>query len=244
MSDLEQRLDALAAELAYPVTPDLVPAVLARLERRRHFVWRRPLVVALATLVVVFVGVVAVSAGARSAIRDLFDIGGVTIERVDELPTTPTRTQPFFGERVTLEEAQRVAEFRILRPRGAGLDEPDEVYYRDFPSGGAVTLLHGSLSRPRLALTQWLGQSVAPVVKKVVPGETRVERTLVSGRPAVWLSGAPHEVVSFGRGGQEAYPERLYLAGNVLVWERNGRAFRLEADVGRERAVEIAESVR
>jgi hypothetical protein len=29
----------------------------------------------------------------------------------------------------------------------------------------------------------------------------------------------------------------------VLIWERGPRAFRLEADVSRERAVEIAESL-
>ena len=243
MSDLERRLDALGADVAYPPTPDLLSAVLARVERRPRVVWRRALVVAAATVAVVFAGVVAVSADARSAIRDWLDIGGVTIERVEELPATPTRARPFFGERVTLDDAWRLAAFRVLVPDAEGLREPDEVYYRDFPSGGSVTLLYGSLARPRLALTQWLGQSVAPVEKKVVPGETRVERTLVSGKPAVWLSGAPHEVVIFGRG-REAYPERLFLAGNVLVWEDDGRAFRLEADVDRERAVEIAESVR
>ena len=78
-------------------------------------------------------------------------------------------------------------------------------------------------------------------VKVAGPG-TRVERlTRRTARRPCWLEGAPHLVYTIVRNGE--YPEPLDLAGNVLIWERGPRAFRLEADVSRERAVEIAESV-
>jgi hypothetical protein len=38
--------------------------------------------------------------------------------------------------------------------------------------------------------------------------------------------------------------ESARLARDVLIWERDGVAFRLEGDLGKDEAVELAESVR
>jgi hypothetical protein len=166
----------------------------------------------------------------------------VQIVRVDELPVVERRDiPPFLGERVPLEQARRRVEFAIAWPRDEG--EPDEVYVRDYPPGGAVTLVYGTAARPRLVLTEWRGATTEPVFLKTAAPQTRVEMVQVGVSPGVWLSGAPHTVVSAERDGAE-YEETLWLAGNVLVWERGGRAFRLEADIGKEDALRLAEDTR
>ena len=121
-------------------------------------------------------------------------------------------------------------------------EAPDEVYVRGYPTGGAVTLVYGSSRRPRLLLSQWRGGTYEPVLLKTVGPGTVHEVVTVDGGPGVWLSGAPHNVYSHSSDGNE-FEETLYLAGNVLVWERGARSFRLEADIDKEEALELAESL-
>ena len=123
----------------------------------------------------------------------------------------------------------------------AELGRPDATFFRLYPPDGSVALVYGDPRRPRAVLTQYHGRSVEPVSLKVAGPETRVELVTVGGAEGVWLEGAPHLVYTLAA--NEEYPEPLDLAGNVLIWERGGRAFRLEADVDRERALEIAESL-
>src|SRR4029453_3163786 len=117
MSELELRLDRLGRELDWPETPELGDGVLRRLaEGRRPRGWRRPLVIALAALVVV-VGALLAVPQSRSAILDFFGIGSVTIRSVDEYPELNLeRGRRFYGERMTLAEARRQAAFPILVP--------------------------------------------------------------------------------------------------------------------------------
>jgi hypothetical protein len=166
----------------------------------------------------------------------------VTIVRVDELPVVPAReSQPFLGERVALAAARRRVAFAVAWPRDEG--EPDEVYVRGVPEGGAVTLIYGTVARPRLVLTEWRGRTTEPVLIKTAELGTKVEPVRVDVSPGVWLEGAPHSVVSGDRTGEE-YLDSLWLAGNVLVWERGGRAFRLEADIEKDDALAIARETR
>ena len=139
----------------------------------------------------------------------------------------------------TIRSAEQSSGLRALVPTELG--RPDATYFRLYPPGGSIALVYGDPQRPRAVLTEYRGESVEPVSVKVAGPGTRVERLTVNGQPAVWLEGAPHLVYTIVRNGE--YPEPLDLAGNVLIWERGSRAFRLEADVSRERAVEIAESV-
>jgi hypothetical protein len=238
--DLARRLDELGAELEFPTTPDLVSAVLPRLVRRRR--GRRLLVAALAALALVG-AVLAVSPRARSAVLDGLGVGGVRIVEVDELPVVPVREEPFLGERVSLAEARRRIAFPVLLLPADSAGSPDEVYVRSYPSGGAVTLVYGSARRPRLLLSQWRGGTYEPVLRKTVGPDAEHETLTVGGGPGIWLSGAPHIVFSHRADGEE-FEETLYLVGHVLVWERGARSFRLEADVDKEEALELAASLR
>src|SRR5947208_13203898 len=87
MTELERALVALGGELDFPPAPDLVPAVRARLERRR---FGRPLVFAVALLLIAF-GIAMAVPEARSAILRFLHIGAVTVERVETLPAALER---------------------------------------------------------------------------------------------------------------------------------------------------------
>ena len=104
---LRRWMGLLGGELDYPQTPDLSGRVRQRLaEGRRPRTWRRPLVIALAALLVAVAAVMAVPQ-ARSEILDWFGVGGVTIRYVDELPPVEKQQADLqLGERMSLEEAR------------------------------------------------------------------------------------------------------------------------------------------
>jgi hypothetical protein len=243
VSELERKLDAVGRRIDYPPTPDLARSVGERLQvGRRRRPWLRPALAVAAAVVASVAALLAVSPGARSAVLDLLEVAGVSIERVPELPEVEVRTAPYYGERTTLANARFDASYPVLLPRLGDLERPDRVYTSAYPPGGAVVLLYGTLQQPRLVITQWSGETVEPVFHKVAGPETRVTRVTVDGDRGLWLEGAPHLVYTLS--GDSEYPEPLYLAGNVLVWQRGDRAFRLEADVDRDEAIRIAESMR
>ena len=242
MNDLERRLAALAPEYPFPATPDLAGAAGARLgiSGRR----RRPgrLVLALAAAVAAFAAVLAVSPGARGALADWLDfLPGVRIERVDELPSMPLSSWTgVYGEEVTLAEAERQAPFEILLPESLG--EPDLVYrYRD-PSGGLViTAVYGDHRDARLVLTQWATEDV--LFHKLLGPATQAQLVDVRQARGLWINGNRHVVFYLGGDFQERAAQGA-LAGNVLVWQEGDVGYRLEAGVGRERALELAAELR
>ena len=64
----------------------------------------------------------------------------------------------------------------------------------------------------------------------------------VGGEPGYWLGGAAHGLIYEDPSGNiRESPSRL--AGPTLVWERGDLTLRLEADVSKSRALEIARSI-
>lgn len=210
MPELEHALRQLGRELDWPPTPYLVPAVSARLQRRR----RRPLVLAFAGLAAAL-AVALVVPPARSAILDFFGIGGVEIRRVETLPGLPSeRAAP--GIRVPLAEARNSVDFDVVVPTG---------YRAVYLEGGIVTFVW-----PDRLLMEFRGDE--PFLKKVTEQDSTVEWVDVSGYAGIWIEGRPHGL--FLPGGEAR------LAGNVLIWVRDGVTFRLEGELSRERALAIA----
>ena len=230
MSELELRLAALRDEVAFPPTPDLAARVAASAPTRARRL--RPLAVALAVaLVAAATAVLAFSPGARSAFLELFRLQGATVSRIDRLP----QVEPValdLGERVTRQEAERRLGFRLL-----DLGEPDAIHVRD----GIASLVYGPAERPRLVLSQLRASVWEGFVKKAAASGTRVEEVTVGGEPGLFLSGEEHYVL-FRRGGA-VDESATALAGNVLLWNRGELLLRLEADVGRDEALELAAAV-
>jgi hypothetical protein len=245
MPELELALVELGRSVEFPPAPDLTARVRERIaaERapRRRFAFapkRRTLVVALA-IVAVTVGALMAVPGTRAAILDFFGLRGVTIERVENLPTVPKRVDLNLGAPVTLERARELADFEVVVPEALG--DPDEVYFSDFPSGGMVSFVYGSSEEPRALFTQFEASTGDAFIKKVEAG-TNVDGVTVEGEPGFYLSGEPHVVGFLDRNGQ-FQQESVRLAGNVLLWERRPLTLRLEGDLSRDEALEIARSV-
>ncbi len=229
MSELELRLSSLRDEVVWPETPPL-ELTLARGRGRSSRV--RPLVLGLAILLAVLVGVLAFSPGARSAFREIFGIRGATVERVEDLPELDARRFDF-GQPVSREEAERRVGFELV-----DLGEPDGIYVR----GRAASLVYGPARTPRLVLTQLRGRVWDGFVKKVGSSGTRIDQVTVDGEPGLFVSGDEHFVMYLD-GSDAVTGEQAYLAGTVLLWNRGSLLLRLEGDLTRAEALELADSV-
>jgi hypothetical protein len=241
MSELELTLVELGHEIDYPATPALAPRVRERLAEGRapRFVsgGRRGLVIALAVLAVAIGAVMAVPQ-TRAAILEFFHLRGVTIVRVDELPTVPRQTDLALGEPVDLDDP--LVPWEVVAPDRLG--DADAVYYRPYPAGGGmVSFLYGSESSPRAIFTQFRASVEQAFIKKAL-AETRIEQVTVDGEPGFWLEGAPHFFTYVNDDGA-FQQESIRLAGNVLLWQRGDLTLRLEADVSKDEALKIARSV-
>jgi len=204
MPELQQRLESLGRELAYPDTPDLVRVVAERLQspgaipRRRHLlrVQRRALALALVLLLLLAGAVVAAVPDARNAFLELLGLRGATVERRSEAPPAPTPRSLDLGEPLSLDRARGRVDFRPLVP--SGLPAVRAYVRRDVP-GGELSL--------------------------------------------AWIEGAPH--LFFYRDPQGLPRDHsLRLAANVLLVERGRLLVRLEGGFDREKAVELARSLR
>lgn len=243
MSELERTLVLFGRELDVPEAPDLVPRVVGQLEARpapRAGVSRRRLAVAFALAVLAALLATLAVPPARSALLRVLHLGGERIEFVDELPevTPQSDLELTLGERVTLAEARRRSGFEL-----SGFDEPPDRVY--LGTRGTVWSLYGSPERVRLLLAQSPLERVDEelILKKLAGPGTTVEVVFVDGVPGYFVSGEAHLVLLLDEFGQ-VVEESARLARDVLMWERDGVAFRLEGDLGKDEAVELAESVR
>ena len=177
LNDLERRLQELGGEIAYPATPSFDLGF----DRRRAGAGRlRPLALGFAILLAVLAGVLAFSPGARSAFLEIFHIRGATVERVETLPDVQAQRLDF-GERVSREEAERRAGFRLL-----DLGEPDAIFVRP---DGLASVVYGDPARPRLVLSQARGAVFDGFVKKTGGRGTTIRRG--DGRRRARASSSP-----------------------------------------------------
>ena len=230
MSELELRLSALRDEIAWPETPPLETTF----DRRSARVSRvRPFAIGFAILLAVLAGVLAFSPGARSAFLEIFRLQGATVERVERLPEVEVRAIDF-GEQVSREEAERRLGFELV-----DLGEPDAVFVR---SGRMASLVYGPVEKPRLVLSELRGAVWDGLVKKIGGGGTRIEEVRVDGERGLFITGDEHFVMFFDESGAIG-DEPTFLAGTVLLWNRGLLLLRLEGDLTRAEALELAESV-
>jgi hypothetical protein len=214
MTDLERELRALAAHLDIPAAPPLAGAVRARLSRRGRR--RYALTVALATGVVALAVALAVP-GSRASLLRFFHIRGAAVRLVDKLP--PLTPHGPLGTPTSMGGTR----FRLLLPNGL---LPDRVYAGD---GGYW------LRYPGLLLFEFESNAGAALIKKAALGSAHVEYVDVGGEPGIWI-GARHSV--YLPGGPP------HVSGHALIWQHGLLTLRLEAAVGRDRALAIARSVR
>jgi hypothetical protein len=243
MAELDRELILLGRRLQWPPEPQLAPRVGARLGEgpRRAFPWRRTLVIALAVLAVAVAATFAVPP-ARTAVLRWLGLEHVRVVEVEHLPPTRKLSQADLGRKTTLARAAAAAGFDPLTLR----TRPDAVYVARTDGSARVTLVYGSVEKPRLLVSEFRGIGVTKFVEKLYGSGTKVEGVRVGSAPGLWLSGAPHAVYY-------ASPENFdviqinppLLAGNTLVWERpDDLVVRLEGDLTKAEALKLAKSLR
>jgi hypothetical protein len=233
VTDLERSLRELGGEIAWPATPSF-ELELAPVRPRFVLPRLRPLALGLAVLLAALAGVLALSPGARSAFLEIFRLEGATVELTETLPEVEVQPVIDFGERVSRAEAERRVGFRLL-----DLGEPDAIFVR---GTSIATLVYGPGDKPRLTLTQLRGGVWDGFVKKAGGRGTTVEDVTVEGEPGLFVTGDEHFVMFFDENGQIT-DEQTYLAGTVLLWNRGELLLRLEGDLTRDQALELARSV-
>jgi hypothetical protein len=247
---LERALFDLGRHLAYPDT-DLLPGMADRLAAIHPLAPPRPgprrvLVLAAAILTLLVGGALVASPALRAAIARLFTLPGVRIEVPASPP--PAGRGLDLGERVSLEEARRVAGFAVTLP--AALGQPDEVYLDTPPSDSLVSMVWRT--RPDLPETTETGAGAVLtqfrarpdeefIVKKLAAGGVDVTQVLVEGASGYWIEG-PHTVFVVTEDGT-FIEDRARTAGNTLLWSRGGVTLRLESALDLPGALAIARTV-
>ena len=271
--ELERELRELGARIEYPPTPDLSRAVRRRLDEedardldRSRRSWSTLPSLRWAAVAAAFVLIVAVptfSPELRTTVTGWFvseqatstdqaagEAGeaarGGALERPAEEALKPSSggdTRSLgeglgFGERTTLREAG--ADVPILLPQTPKLGKPDEVYGGE---GGIVLAYRARAGLPPLAdsgigllLTQLSGTLESTYLSQRPPDGTKLEEVRVDGERGYWVPG--------GQRLRSQPGEAERLPGGALLWEREGRALLMRAEVPREEAIRIAESVR
>ena len=260
-ADLEQALTDLAPRVAYPPTPDLAATIRARIaaepaESRPGWSWPallrpRRLAIAALALLIIAIGALAVSPELRTAVAKRLGIHGIEIIFVDETPTpaaTPVGTTLLLGEPMTLAEAQSRVSYAIQVP--AKLGPPDEVYLRQLAAGPMVTLLYRP--RPDLPEAEETGvgallmqfpatSDIDQIVKRVTMGTGSVIGVTIDGSTGFWVIGSSELVIS--QDPSAGFPELSRPSADVMIWEQNGMAYRLEVNLLMSDAITIAESL-
>jgi hypothetical protein len=272
MSDVEliDRLVDLGDQLEREVVAgDLADAVLATIEAQwdgptpRRVFARRAALLSLAAAAVLIVTLLVAIPGPRHTIARWFGIGSVRIEPAASIPssrstgtdgtsdvvpaTTTTGAAPGadgdplgLGRPVGAEEA--VAATGLPLPLAPALGAPESFHLPGGPQIAArydvsgrtvlVVVLAGTTDEP-LFVKEVRSDQISPVE---VPGADGASIA------ALWIEGEPH---SFGYVDADGKPghEVFRLAGDTLLWERDGRTWRVEGARDLAEALEIASSM-
>ena len=258
---LEQALMDAGRAIDYPPTPNLAARVRAELngELRRppDRVRLRPVwLVALA--VVVALALLVIIPETREAIAQLLGLRTIRIIETTPTPLPPSSTPrptPTLGVvpfrqccESTLAEAQQHADFTLVLPLG---EQPTRVFFQDQVFGRGsdpqqVVLVFGDPDRPRFVLYQ----ATRYIYGKMIPRDsgTVITDTQIGGQRALWLTGAPHVLVTLDRNGEPLLDFERPVNANTLIWETGdfdtGVTYRLETALSLAEAIEFAGSLR
>ncbi|WFE40727.1 hypothetical protein [Micromonospora sp. WMMD998] len=240
MDELERELRDLPAWLEPAAPPDVTAAVRARLAappprspRRR---WRYWLAAALAALLVA--ALPPGRAALADAVAGLLRFSGVVIDTSATPPPPTGAPSPLPGQRpVALVQAQRQVRFPIRVPARLGV--PERVLVAD-PDGAGAHRVASLLWRGGAVRLDAFDGSLDIAFHKQAAG-TDVTFTSVHGDFAIWVGG-PHTLAYVDRGGTVRLATAR-LSAATLIWQDAGVSYRLEGDLTRDEALDIAGSL-
>ena len=172
----------------------------------------------------------AVSPAARTDVLRWLGLKSVEIKR--EVPRPRPGASLQLGAPTTV-EALRAAGVPVLVPKALG--EPDA--YKTTLSDGTVA---ATLVYPGPVLVQTFKASVSRFIEKSVASADAVEAVEADGKRGYFITGAHGFAYESGT---EINYEDQRIAGNTLLLEGDGLLLRIEGDITRDRALEIARSV-
>lgn len=253
MPELEEQLTGLAGSIAWPATPEL--RIIPLLARRERFAWGRPLALAAAAVIVLAAALLAVPPS-RNAIAKWLNLHTV-IHLVQTAPTPSPLPSGTVGQRlglgspVTQSQAQGKVGWKVAVPSSLGA--PDEVYYQGPPNGpsqGEVSLVYTSHTGIKVAgttgvsvlITEARGKTNENFFGKMLGADATYEVVSVGPHPGFWISGKPHDFAYTDAEGNFRF-ETMRLATNTLIFDDNGTIVRIEGDMTKDQALQIAASM-
>jgi hypothetical protein len=181
----------------------------------------------------------------------------VLFQRVHVLPTPSPHPSGPLGERLglgqptTLAEAQSHLAWQITMP--ASLGQPDEVYLQLPPVGaaqGEATLVYSkrpgipvaSQTGVAVLITEARGKVDTNFFGKMLGSDTTIEPVTVAGHQGYWLAGSPHIFIFLDADGNFR-DETMRLATNTLILDDGGTIVRIEGNLTKAQAAQIAASL-
>lgn len=254
MSSLEERLSMLGERLEWPATPNLAPAIRQRIAKRRQsFDNRWAMAAALAILALAALLIYPPSREAIAGWVNLHTFFGRTLHLATPTPrpTGPLGERLGLGGRATLAESRAAVGWKVLLPESLG--QPDEVYLQlppDGPSGGEVTLVYATRqgiptsgqTGVAVLITEARGAVNSNFFGKVVGPGTTMEPVTAYGHSGYWIAGAPHDFFFIDSAGNSR-DETLRLATNTLLINDGGTIVRIEGDLTKDQALQLAASL-
>jgi hypothetical protein len=259
LDQLERRLTELSSQVEWPATPNLAPAVHSRIVA--PFVLRAPWyqtrwAVAAAALLIALAALTAYQPS-RDAIANWVNVH-VFFQRVNELPTPspqppgPLGTRLGLGTQTTMADAQNQVSWKIMVPDSLG--QPDEVYVQlppDGPTQGEVTLVYAARPGIRVSgetgvavlITEARGAVDKNFFGKMLGPDTTIEPVSVAGHEGYWIAGSPHMFIFIDAAGQFR-DETMRLATNTLLLDESRTVVRIEGNLTKAQALQIAASLR
>jgi len=258
---LEEVLIETGRAIEYPSTPGLAARVRVALQADRarqpaRSIFRsRGFAIGLAVIAIVLT--LLFIPQTRDVIAQI--LGLRTIRIIEATPTpaapapTPTPGVVPFKQCCpsTLADAQRRAHFKILLPPD---EAPSQVFFQDqiFGRGSdaqQLVLVFGDAAQPRFILYEaqgWLYEKI--INASGAQAGTLITETQVNGQRAVWLTGAPHILVTLDQAGNPIFDTERPINANTLIWEKHDTAidttYRLETTLSLAEAVRFAAALR
>lgn len=242
MSDLERALVDLGKRIDAPDPARAHQAALSRLSRIPPARTPPSRLRWIVGGVAVLVGALGAALGLSPAIADRLGLRAVDVRYADGPPPTVSTAVGVagLGEPLALPQAQGRVAFDILVPSQLG--RPDAVYQH----GPAVSLVYGASddlpptpSGFGALVTQLPGRTETAIVQKFVHSGTTVRELRIDGGRALWITGAPHDVLLPG-----LEPAEARAGGSVLLWERSDLTVRLESSLDLEASIRVLRSLR
>jgi len=267
--ELATALGSLAPAVAWPQPqlapggPDLASRVRARIVaepprtvRRGSFSFapaRRALVLAIVALIVLAAVAGAVAFGVPG-IRLIFgDPGGTPPPAVATPAPAPTGSAPpagsslDLGRLVDVDTASERAGFPVRLPTDPALGTPDAVWLspRDevalvwAPTDDLPPTIESDIG---LLVMQFRGSVTPEPIGKMISSGTVVEPVQLEDGTAYWISGDPHVFFYMSPDGEHIDEGRRWV-GDALIWQRDEMTYRIETSLGKDAAIQIAESL-